>query len=289
MASGNMKSIKRRIKSVESTLQITKAMQVVSSSKLRKAKEKADTARPFYKSLHETMCEIQSENEGFFSPYTKKTEGAGTVMLVVIAGDRGLAGGFNSNVTKLAEARIKEITKSGSKVKILAVGKKSAEYFTKHGYDVADSFINVGQDLRTNSAAAIADSIVLPYIRGEVTSVEMVRTEFISTLTQTAIFEPILPLDIPKQEKRVREIPIYEPSPEAVFNAIVPKYITGVVYAAIVESFAAEQAARRTAMENASDNAGEMIASLSLAYNRARQGAITQEITEIVGGASAQE
>ncbi|MGN0603484.1 MAG: ATP synthase F1 subunit gamma [Oscillospiraceae bacterium] len=289
MASGNMKSIKRRIKSVESTLQITKAMEVVSSSKLRKAKEKADQARPFYKSLHETMCEIQSENESFFSPFTRKTEGAGTVMLVVIAGDRGLAGGFNSNITKLASGRIKELTEKGSKVKVLAVGKKSAEYFTKHGYDVVKSYINVGQDLRINSAAAIADDIVVPYLKGEVTSVELVSTEFVSTLTQVAKFSPILPLDIPPQEKKVREIPIYEPSPEAVFNAIVPKYITGVVYSAIVESFAAEQAARRSAMENASDNAGEMIANLSLVYNRARQSAITQEITEIVGGASAQE
>lgn len=289
MASGNMKSIKRRIKSVESTLQITKAMEVVSSSKLRKAKEKADRARPFYKTLHETMCEIQSENENFFSPFTRKQEGAGTVMLVVIAGDRGLAGGFNSNITKLASARIKELTEKGSKVKVLAVGKKAAEYFTKHGYDVVQTYVNVGQDLRINSAANIADDIVVPYLKGEVTSVELVSTEFVSTLSQVAKFSPILPLNIPKQEKRVRELPIYEPSPEAVFNAIVPKYITGVIYSSIVESFAAEQAARRSAMENASDNAGEMIANLSLVYNRARQSAITQEITEIVGGASAQE
>lgn len=289
MASGNMKSIKRRIKSVESTLQITKAMEVVSSSKLRKAKEKADKARPFYKALHETMCEIQSENENFFSPFTRKQQGAGTVMLVVIAGDRGLAGGFNSNITKLAAARIKELTEEGSKVKVLAVGKKSAEYFTKHSYDVVQTYVNVGQDLRINGAAAIADDIVVPYLKGEVTSVELVSTEFVSTLSQVAKFSPIFPLDIPKQEKKVRELPIYEPSPEAVFNAIVPKYITGVVYSAIVESFAAEQAARRSAMENASDNAGEMISNLSLVYNRARQSAITQEITEIVGGASAQE
>lgn len=289
MASGNMKSIKRRIKSVESTLQITKAMEVVSSSKLRKAKEKADQARPFYKSLHETMCEIQSENESFFSPFTRKSDEASTVMLVVIAGDRGLAGGFNSNITKLASARIKELTEKGSKVKVLAVGKKAAEYFTKHGYDVVHTYVNIGQDLRINGAAAVADDIVVPYLKGEVTSVELVSTKFVSTLSQVAKFTPILPLDIPPQEKKLREIPIYEPSPEAVFNAIVPKYITGVIYSAIVESFAAEQAARRTAMENASDNAGEMIANLSLVYNRARQSAITQEITEIVGGASAQE
>lgn len=286
MASGNMKSIKRRIKSVESTLQITKAMEVVSSSKLRKAKEKADNARPFFNALYETMCDIQSENAGFLSPYTHNRK-VKTVMLVVIAGDRGLAGGFNSNVIKLAEARIKELDECD--VKILAIGKKSAEYFTKHGYDVVKSYINIGEDLRTNHAAAIADDIVTPYENGEIDRVELFSTEFVSPLVQQAQSLAILPVDISDDHIRRKELPIYEPSAEAVFNAIVPKYITGIIFGAVVDSFAAEQAARRTAMENASDNANEMISHLSLVYNRARQSSITQEITEIVGGAAAQE
>lgn len=286
MASGNMKSIKRRIKSVESTLQITKAMEVVSSSKLRKAKEKADNARPFFNALYETMCDIQSENAGFLSPYTHNRK-VKTVMLVVIAGDRGLAGGFNSNVIKLAEARIKELDECD--VKILAIGKKSAEYFTKHGYDVVKSYINIGEDLRINHAAAIADDIVTPYENGEIDHVELFSTEFVSPLVQQAQSLAILPVDISDDHIRRKELPIYEPSAEAVFNAIVPKYITGIIFGAVVDSFAAEQAARRTAMENASDNANEMISHLSLVYNRARQSSITQEITEIVGGAAAQE
>ena len=286
MASGNMKSIKRRIKSVESTLQITKAMEVVSSSKLRKAKEKADNARPFFTALYETMCDIQSENAGFLSPYTHNRK-VKTVMLVVIAGDRGLAGGFNSNVIKLAEARIKELDECD--VKILAIGKKSAEYFTKHGYDVVKSYINIGEDLRINHAAAIADDIVTPYENGEIDRVELFSTEFVSPLVQQAQSLAILPVDISDDHIRRKELPIYEPSAEAVFNAIVPKYITGIIFGAVVDSFAAEQAARRTAMENASDNANEMISHLSLVYNRARQSSITQEITEIVGGAAAQE
>lgn len=286
MASGNMKSIKRRIKSVESTLQITKAMEVVSSSKLRKAKEKADNARPFFNALYETMCDIQSENAGFLSPYTHNRK-VKTVMLVVIAGDRGLAGGFNSNVIKLAEARIKELDECD--VKILAIGKKSAEYFTKHGYDVVKSYINIGEDLRINHAAAIADDIVTPYENGEIDRVELFSTEFVSPLVQQAQSLAILPVDLSDDHIRRKELPIYEPSAEAVFNAIVPKYITGIIFGAVVDSFAAEQAARRTAMENASDNANEMISHLSLVYNRARQSSITQEITEIVGGAAAQE
>ncbi len=290
MASGNMKSIKRRIKSVESTLQITKAMEVVSSSKLRKAKEKADRARPFFNALYQTMCEIQSENAGFLSPFTDGRDNAKCVMLVVIAGDRGLAGGFNSNILKLAAARTEELKNEGCSFKILAIGKKSAEYFHKHNYDVAASYINVGEDLKTNYAAAIADDIVTPYLAGEVDRVELFSTEFVSAMVQEAKYKAILPVEISAPETpKLRELPIYEPSPEAVFNAIVPKYITGIIFGAVVDSFAAEQAARRTAMENASDNAGEMISHLSLIYNRARQASITQEITEIVGGASAQE
>lgn len=289
MASGNMKSIKRRIKSVESTLQITKAMEVVSSSKLRKAKEKADKARPFFNALYETMCDIQSENPGFLSPYTKNRE-INSVMLIVIAGDRGLAGGFNSNVNKLAEARAKELIAEGCKVRIITIGKKAGEYFKKRGYDVVKAYVNIGEDIKINHAADIADNVVVPYANGEIDRVELFNTEFISQLVQQVQSLPILPVDIKQDDGvKLREIPIYEPSPEAVFNAIVPKYITGIIFGAVVDSFAAEQAARRTAMENASDNANEMISHLSLVYNRARQASITQEITEIVGGSAAQE
>lgn len=290
MASGNMKDIKRRIKSVESTMQITKAMELVASSKLRKAKEKADNARPYFKSLYETMCNIQAESAGFFSQYMKKRE-AKTVMLVVIAGDRGLAGGFNSNVLKLAQARIDELKAEGSAVKITAIGKKSAEYFTKRGYDIAGSYINVAETVNIYKAASISDRIVHAFVSGEVDRVELFRTEYVSPLVQRAEYLPILPLDIKKDdtEKKSLELPIYEPSPREVFDSIVPKYITGIIFGAVVDSFASEQAARRTAMESASDNASEMISGLSLLYNRARQASITQEITEIVGGASAQE
>lgn len=287
MASGNMKDIKRRIKSVESTMQITKAMELVASSKLRKAKEKADNARPYFDALYETMCEIQSENQDFFSQYTKKRD-AKSVLLVVIAGDRGLAGGFNSNVLKLAQARINEL-EGNSSVKILAIGKKAVEYFVKRDYDMVGSFPNVAEGMKIYHAADISEKIVVPFISGEIDRVELFRTEYVSPLVQQAESISILPLNIkPKESKGVRQLPVYEPSPQAVFDAIVPKYITGMLFCAIVDSFASEQAARRTAMESATDNASEMISELSLVYNRARQSSITQEITEIVGGASAQ-
>ncbi|MBP1561102.1 MAG: ATP synthase F1 subunit gamma [Oscillospiraceae bacterium] len=287
MASGNMKDIKRRIKSVESTMQITKAMELVASSKLRKAKEKADNARPFFNALYETMCEIQSESPNFFSQYTKKRE-VKTVLLVVIAGDRGLAGGFNSNILKLAQARIDEL-EGKAQVKILAIGKKSAEYFVKRGYDMLGSYVNVAEGVKIRHAAEISDKIVQPFVRGEIDRVELFHTEHVSPLVQRAQSLAILPMDIQNDGIKLKELPVYEPSAAEVFDAIVPKYITGILFGAIVDSFASEQAARRTAMESATDNAGEMISSLSLIYNRARQASITQEITEIVGGASAQD
>ena len=288
MASGNMKDIKRRIKSVESTMQITKAMELVASSKLRKAKEKADKARPYFNALYDTMCEIQSENPDFLSQYSKKRSDK-TVMLVVIAGDRGLAGGFNSNVLKLAQARIDEL-KGEHNIKIIAVGKKAGEYFMKRGYELAASYPGIAEGLKIHHAADIADKITSPYTKGEIDRVELFRTEYVSPLVQRAESLPVLPLDIKSDETRkAKELPIYEPSAGQVFDAIVPKYITGIIFGAVVDSFASEQAARRTAMESATDNASEMISSLSLMYNRARQASITQEITEIVSGASAQE
>ena len=288
MASGNMKDIKRRIKSVESTMQITKAMELVASSKIRKAKERADNARPFFNALYETMCEIRAENENFFSPFTRKGKGD-KVLLVVIAGDRGLAGGFNSNVLKLAQSRIDELKNSGRQVEIMAIGKKSAEYFEKRGFDMLASYINIAEGIRINTAAAIADEIVYPYLNGEYNSVEMFYTDYVSPISQLAASRKILPVELKKELSASKALPVYEPSAYDVFNSIVPKYITGIIFGAVVDSFASEQACRRSAMENASDNAEEMISDLSLKYNRARQASITQELTEIVSGASAQE
>lgn len=291
MASGNMKAIKRRIKSVESTKQITKAMELVASSKLRKAKEKAENARPYFNALYDTMCEIQSENKKFFSPFTKNGK-KGNILLVVVAGDRGLAGGFNSNIIKLAQSRIKELTADGkTTVEIMAIGKKSVEYFEKHGFNLLGKYINVGETLTLGLARQISEKIVGPYLKGEFERVEIFYTDFASAISQVAQSKSILPVQIEERPKTegFSALPIYEPSAEDVFNMIVPKYISGIIFGAVVDSFASEQAARRNAMENATDNADAILSDLSLKYNRARQASITQELTEIVSGASAQE
>ena len=287
MASGNMKDIKRRIKSVESTMQITKAMELVASSKLRKAKEKADKARPYFDALYETMCEIQAENPSFLSPFTRKA-GEGKSLLVVIAGDRGLAGGFNSNIFKLAQARVDELG-GKDKTDIIAIGKKAVEYFGKREFNMLGSYPDFSENIRIHQANDIAGEIVDKYVKGIFERVELFYTEYVSSITQQAVTKKMLPVELDGQKKVSKALPIYEPSAGQVFNHIVPRYVTGMIFGACVESFASEQASRRNAMENASDNASEMISSLSLMYNRARQASITQEITEIVSGANSAE
>lgn len=282
-----MKDIKRRIKSVESTMQITKAMELVASSKLRKAKEKADKARPYFDALYETMCEIQAENPSFLSPFTRKV-GEGKSLLVVIAGDRGLAGGFNSNIFKLAQARIDELG-GKDKTDIIAIGKKAVEYFGKREFNMLGSYPDFSENIRIHQANDIAGEIVEKYVKGIYERVELFYTEYVSSITQQAVTKKMLPVELDGQKKVSKALPIYEPSAGQVFNHIVPRYVTGMIFGACVESFASEQASRRNAMENASDNASEMISSLSLMYNRARQASITQEITEIVGGANSAE
>lgn len=282
-----MKDIKRRIKSVESTMQITKAMELVASSKLRKAKEKADKARPYFDALYETMCEIQAENSSFLSPFTRKV-GEGKSLLVVIAGDRGLAGGFNSNIFKLAQARIDELG-GKDKTDIIAIGKKAVEYFGKREFNMLGSYPDFSENIRIHQANDIAGEIVDKYVKGIYERVELFYTEYVSSITQQAVTKKMLPVELDGQKKVSKALPIYEPSAGQVFNHIVPRYVTGMIFGACVESFASEQASRRNAMENASDNASEMISSLSLMYNRARQASITQEITEIVGGANSAE
>ncbi len=287
MASSNMKDIKRRIKSVESTKQITNAMQLVASSKLRKAKEKADSSKPFFNAMYDTMCEIVREDATFTSIYTRKRK-ANVTLMVVISGDRGLAGGFNANVLKLAQQRYNEIAKDGHEAVVLPIGKKAVEYFEKRNFKIMTRYENIGESISVYGAMSIADKIIDVYNKDKIDKVELFYTDCISPLVQEEKHMALIPVNIETDKTNI-SLTNYEPSPESVFDSLIPRYIAGVLFGAIVNSFAAEQAARRTAMENATDNANEMISNLSLVYNRARQAAITQEITEIVSGANAQE
>ena len=262
MATANMKDVKRRIKSVESTMQITKAMQLVAASKLRRAKDKAVAVQPFFETLFKTMCDISCDR-AFKSVYTKK-KFLNSTLLIVVAGDRGLAGGFNSNVLKMAKAKADDVLSSGGQLRVMAVGKKAVEFFEKRDYDLVWKYPQIAESIDTD------------------TVIDIVETTFVSALTQEPCSLQILPVeDLDKLGGRKHPSTIYDPSPEEVFDGMIPQYIGGMLYSAIVDSYASEQAARRTAMESATDNAGEMIDNLSLLYNRARQAQITQELTEI--------
>lgn len=284
MASSNIKDIKRRIKSVESTMQITKAMELVSSSKLRKAKERADNCREYFHAMYETISQTAMESP--MSVYTKPIQKDFSPLLIVIAGDRGLAGGFNSNILKLTESRIQEL---GGNAKILPIGKKAVEYFEKRSFDVVENFVGIAEHMTIYKAEHITDMVMELFNSYKINTVEVIFTNYVSPILQEARSMTLLPIpNIQSNDevKKPKSITEFEPSPEEVFSMLVPKYIAGMIYCTVVDSFASEQASRRSAMESATDNATEMIDTLSLEYNRARQSAITQEITEIVGGAT---
>ena len=291
MAAANMKAVKLRIKSVQNTMQITKAMQLVAASKLRKAKERADRSKPYFKIMRDTLTDIAKGNTDFQSPYTKQVSN-NKWLYVVIAGDRGLAGGYNANLFKFMESETK-----GRDYMVLPIGKKSVEYFRHRGVELfTEEYAEVAK-ISVSDCFGVAKMICDAYSKGKFGHVLLCYTDFVSIMTQTPKSSSLLPLadfetesdeeegTKAEDKKPVRDLILYEPDSETVFNAIVPEYLAGLLYTSINVSVASELAARRTAMEAATDNAGEMIEKLSLFYNRARQASITQEITEIVAGA----
>ena len=278
---GSMKDIKLRIKSVESTMQITKAMELVASSKMRRAKERVEHSRPYFETLYESLTKIAAADPRARNPYLRRDDIKRT-LLVVIAGDRGLAGGYNANVFKQADAAEGPVT-------VLPIGKRSAEYFAHHEAGLFIPEVLMAADVSVSECFTLSHQITEGFLKGEYDAVKLCYTRFDSMMTQTATTLEVLPLTIEpteaqKAEARRSQI-LYKPSCEEVFGAIIPEYVAGVLYGAVCESVASELAARRTAMDAATKNAGEMIEHLNLYYNRARQAAITQEITEIVAGA----
>ena len=279
---GSMKDIKLRIKSVESTMQITKAMELVASSKLRHAKLRVEKSRPCFEVLHQTLADIAASNTDFSSVYTVARPVKRTCY-VVIAGDRGLAGGYNANVFKAAAAHMQ-----GRDCCVLPVGKKALEHYQRQNVEILSKEFHEAEDVSVGHCFTMARMLAKGFLDGEYDEVYVVYTNFVSMLTQTPAVLRLLPLNAPKRpEPGPHQLILYEPDCESVYNAIVPEYLAGLVYGALCESVASEMGARRTAMDAASKNAGEMIETLSLHYNRARQAAITQEITEIAAGGEA--
>lgn len=286
MAGAGIKEIKTRMTSIESNKQITKAMELVASSKLRKAKDRAESSRPYFTKLYSTIQEISQNTRGVKSDLLKQRE-VKNRCYIVVAGDRGLAGGYNSNILKSVVSHME-----GKQEKVITIGKKSHEFFEKRGYDILKS-VESTENCDYNEALEVSNTAMDLYKKGEIDEVYMAYTEFVSPLVQNVKLIKVLPLvfeneETKSQEKSARKGNVkYLPSAEAVLGYIIPKYISGTIYGGVIESFASEQGARRTAMESATDNADEMLSDLELKYNRARQSAVTQEITEIVGGVEA--
>lgn len=281
MAGVSTKEIKNRIRSMESTKQITKAMEMVAASKLRRAQAQIAASRPYFEILRGTIEDITRANRDFSSPYLKKREG-NKVLYIVIAGDRGLAGGYNSNVLKLVSSQIQ-----GKDAAVLPIGKKAVDSFQNKGVPILTQSYAEAASVGIGDCFSIAKQVSKAFLAGEYDEVYVAYTDFVSMLSQTPDFMKLLPLE--KPENKEAEPPrrcdtLYEHPAEEVFAAIVPEYLGGMLYGALCESRASEQAARRSAMDSATQNADDMIADLSLKFNRARQAAITQEITEIVAG-----
>ena len=257
-------------------------MEMVAASKLRQAQNRITASRPYFEILSKTISDIAATSEDFSSPYLCTREG-NRALFVVIAGDRGLAGGYNSNVIKLAVSSME-----GKDASVLPIGKKAVDYFRSKGFRLLTDAYAEAADVDIGDCFSIAKLLSRVYLAGDYDEIYVVYTNFISVLSQSSAVRQLLPL-IPtdREESAIRTVTLYEPDPDAVFDAIVPEYLGGIVYGALCESRCAEQAARRTAMDSATSNAEDMIADLSLKYNRARQAAITQEITEIVAGAEA--
>lgn len=279
----SMQSIKRRIKSVNGTRQITRAMNLVASSKLSKAKESYESSKPFFESITKVISSIVKDADSVF---TQKREVKNTGV-IVITGDRGLCGGYNINVCK----RALELEEKGSTV-YFAVGSRGYDYLSHKSCNFSDVYTGISENPDYENAREIGERVTEMFVNNQLDRVYIVYTEYISTISNEPRVMQLLPVlsdDFEKSESTDLTMTLYEPSEESVLAYVIPKYVNAVIYGALTESAVCELTSRMTAMDSATDNASQMLDSLNLHYNRARQGAITQELTEIVSGSNALE
>ena len=285
----SMRDIKRRKSSIQSTQQITKAMKLVSTVKLQRTKQRAEQSKTYFEAMYKTVTSMLSKTGGLNHPYLKASTSEKKAV-IVITSNRGLAGGYNSNVTKL-------FTKGEFKKEDLVlytIGKKGNETFRRMGYNIAWDNTEMIEEPRYDDAMKLSKEILTGFSNGEFGEIYLAYTAFKNTISHEPTLIKLLPYEVDenevgddKQEKDDNVLMNFEPHDEEALNMIIPKYITSLIYGGMVEAAASENGARMQAMDSATSNAEEMISSLSLMYNRARQGSITQELTEIVAGANA--
>ena len=289
----SMRDIKRRKESVQSTGQITKAMKLVSSVKLQKAKVGAEVSKPYFDTMYNTVAGMIAKSGQMSHPFLRKSQ-SDKKAVILITSNRGLAGGYNSNVMKLIT---KDDNFNQENTVIYAVGTKGRDGMDRQKFQVAQDYSEAMNEPVYSDAMEIGKEVLSQFVRGEIGEIYLAYTIFKNTVVQIPTLTKLLPIDaedISSETEDVSEDPIeritlmnYEPEPEEALDAIVPKYINSLIYGGLVESYASENGARMQAMDSATSNAEEMISDLSLKYNRARQASITQELTEIIAGASA--
>ena len=283
----SMRDIKRRKSSIQSTQQITKAMKLVSTVKLQKAKLHAEATDPYFNHMYQTVTSILAKSGQLNHPYL--TPGASDkIAVVVITSNRGLAGGYNSNVTKLVTNNQDILPKD--RVEVFCIGSKGRETLERYGYSIKEDHSAIMEAPTYEDAAAVCARVLDEFTRGEIGEIYLAYTHFKNTVVHIPKLMKLLPVEFSEEEISAADdklIMNYEPNVEEALNLIIPKYVTSIFYGALVEALASENGARMQAMDSATSNAEDMISDLSLKYNRARQGSITQELTEIIAGAEA--
>ncbi|HEY2583528.1 MAG TPA: ATP synthase F1 subunit gamma [Mucilaginibacter sp.] len=288
----NLKEVRNRIKSVSSTQQITRAMKMVSAAKLKRATNAIIQLRPYANKLKELLANLSASLEDGSSPFLVE-RAPNSVLIIVVSSNRGLAGAFNTNVIKTANNLISEKYMEqyrAGNVSIVAIGKKSQEYYQRRKYNVIGNNNDLYLDLNFENTSKITDSIMEGFLKGNYDRVELVYNQFKNAAMQILVAEQLIPVpksEVKKDSKAAQIDYIMEPSQQQIVEQLIPKNIKIQVYKAVLDSNASEHGARMTAMDKATDNAGELLKSLKLSYNQARQAAITTELTEIVSGAAA--
>lgn len=279
----SMRDIKRRKVSIQSTQQITKAMKLTSTVKLQKAKARAEQSKPYFDFMYETVNSMLARSGNINHPYLQAKD-TGKTAIVVITSNRGLAGGYNNNIIKL----VTEFQVPKEDMVIYTVGSKGRDALERRGYEIKEDYSDIIEDPRYSDANVISRDLLAAFEQGEIKEIYLAYTFFKNTVSHEARRIKLLPVEISQEETEAKSVPMnYEPEEEEALDMIIPKYITSIVYGGLMQAAASENGARMQAMDSATSNAEEMIDSLSLLYNRARQGSITQELTEIIAGAEA--
>lgn len=288
MASAALRDTRRRISSVEATKKITRAMELIAASRIPKATARVEGSKPYTSKLIEVIENVGSANAGASHMLLERRQ-VSTVGILIVSSDRGMAGAYASNVIRLAEHRIAELERSGNDVLIYAVGKKAQSYFRYRGYRIQQAYLRVTDTPGYSNARAIANTIMEAYASRRIDALEAFYTRFVTAMTQTPTSVEVLPITPPTREVGEPAAVSYEfePSPGEILDRLLPRYVEAFIFNMLLEASASEHSARRRAMKAATDNAEELIKSLTVQANRARQAEITTAITEIVGGAQA--